>query len=167
MQAQKSVDIFGVDAAKESMGKPYFDFTIVSIDGDTITGHDLQGKVTVINFWFSTCAPCIAEFDELESIYEKYKNDDSFQFLSITRDDAELARKSVKQYQLPYAVCSVADAECRRLNYKSGYPTTLIIDQEGKLCYKKSGGPIDQKMIIKHLKPVRDKIDELLEKRSK
>lgn len=55
------------------IGKKYPAFVSVTMEGDTISEKMLSGKVTFLNFWFEACAPCIAEFEELKLMYEKYK----------------------------------------------------------------------------------------------
>ncbi|MDR2057234.1 MAG: TlpA family protein disulfide reductase [Dysgonamonadaceae bacterium] len=131
---------------QSKIGTPYPDFTATSLDGKTISEKQLTGKVTIINFWFEACAPCLAEFDALNDLYHRFKDNPFFQFLSFTFDSAEDAKATACKFNIPYDVFSIADAECRRLNYKQGFPTTIIIDQSGKLVFSDHGGlPIKQK----------------------
>lgn len=48
-------------------------FKVSEISGKTITQTDIAGKVTVINFWATSCVTCVKEMPQLVSTYEKFK----------------------------------------------------------------------------------------------
>lgn len=121
------------------IGQNYFDFTAITLNGDTISNQDLQGKVTLLNFWFAGCAPCVAEFGALNELYSKYKDNSSLQLISFTKDELEYAAETVQKYNLLYPVCSVSIKECYHLNYSCGFPTSVIVDQQGKVAIIVSG----------------------------
>jgi thiol-disulfide isomerase/thioredoxin len=52
--------------------QPASEFTVVSFHGDTISSRSLQGKVVVLDFWESSCGPCVAAVPGLEKLKEKY-----------------------------------------------------------------------------------------------
>ena len=58
------------------VGNIMHDFTVTLTDGSTLTLSEVlkEKKGVLINFWFSTCSPCISEFPYLVSAYEKYKD---------------------------------------------------------------------------------------------
>ena len=49
-------------------------FSLTSLEGEKFELAALRGKVVVLNFWFTGCAPCVAEFGELNSLVHKFKN---------------------------------------------------------------------------------------------
>ena len=55
----------GAQAAPES--------TFVLLDGSKQTTADLKGKVTLVNFWATSCVTCVAEMPKVISTYNKYK----------------------------------------------------------------------------------------------
>jgi len=149
---------------KAAVGKLYPEFKLVTLSNDTISNKQLMGKVTVINFWFTTCAPCVAEFDLLNMLYYKYKDNPDFQFISITSDPYDLAILTVKEKGIPYMVCPASREECGRLNMNNGFPTNIIIDKSGKIAFLKTGGRLEEQKIKEHLiDPVEKIIDNLLQ----
>jgi thiol-disulfide isomerase/thioredoxin len=55
----------GSSAAPES--------TFVLLDGSRQTTADMKGKVTLVNFWATSCTTCVAEMPKIISTYDKYK----------------------------------------------------------------------------------------------
>jgi thiol-disulfide isomerase/thioredoxin len=99
--------------------------------------------VTIINFWFAGCTPCIAEFDRLNALYEKFKDNDRFQFLSFTFDSYDSIIQTKLKYDLPYEICSMPRDECQRLT-NNGFSTTIIVDQLGIINFINTGGHTDK-----------------------
>src|SRR5882757_106668 len=67
----------------EGANLPGFDLT--SANHTRIQKSDLLGKVTLINFWFIQCPPCIFEIPELNKMPERI-NDQNFRLVSLTPD---------------------------------------------------------------------------------
>lgn len=143
-------------------GMQYPEFSITSVNGSLTTSKQLEGKITLINLWHHQCSPCIAEMDALEDIYNEFKHNPSFLFISITTDPDDIAKKSVEKYKLPYPVFPVSQKEGYILNLRNGFPTTIVIDRTGKIIHFQCGGPIDKKASFKALNPIKMKIKELL-----
>jgi thiol-disulfide isomerase/thioredoxin len=130
-------------ANKEAIGKPFPSFSFAA-DGKVFNNDQLKGKTVFINFWFEACAPCIAEFDALNEVYEKLKDNKNFVFISFTFETPEKIKKVKEKYSLPYTVISIDRKECYRLNLKNGFPTSMILDSTGAIRYMTSGGFTDK-----------------------
>lgn len=113
-----------------------------NVTGTDLTGKpvrltDFAGKVLVVNFWASWCAPCRAEAPTMESIYQKTKAS-GVQFLGVNgKDNKDNAAAFVRTYQLTYP--SLYDQPGKvALAFRgvppNAYPSTLIIDRHGKVA---------------------------------
>jgi thiol-disulfide isomerase/thioredoxin len=123
------------------------DFSGTTMDGKIFTQDSLKNKVTFINFWFEHCAPCVAEFDALNSLYNKYRNNPGFQFISITYEKNQDIKRIAKKYHMDYPVISVESDKIYQLIYNLGFPTNIIVDQSGKISFMISGGSLEKERI--------------------
>lgn len=77
------------DPAMNVEGKKAPDFTLDSIDGDQVSLSDFHGKsVVILDFWETTCDPCLKEMPHLVKLYEKYK-DRGLVVLAVSLDGPE------------------------------------------------------------------------------
>jgi len=116
----------------------------------------------VINFWFESCAPCVAELNSLNNLYVKFQPNQKFQFLSFTRDNPDDAKLSILKYELLFPIISISNEECYRLNCNSGFPTTIIVDQTGKIVFMKDGGSIEKQAVEEDINKLALLVDHYL-----
>jgi thiol-disulfide isomerase/thioredoxin len=106
-------------------------FSGLTVDGQKVSLSDYQGKVVLIDFWGTWCGPCRAALPELEIVYNELKAH-GFEVIGIAADDQETLKAFFDVKGLPWK--NVVDGE-GRLTEKfeiRGYPTTLLIDKQGK-----------------------------------
>ncbi|MEO9485518.1 MAG: TlpA disulfide reductase family protein [Ekhidna sp.] len=122
-----------VEEAKKEVrrmkGSKFPEFELTTIDGKTYTNKDFEGKVLVVNFWFSSCKPCIVEMPEMNELVEEYKNEEIV-FLAPTFDDEERVRKFLTRRDFDYEIVADVKDFCLALNVRS-YPTHFVINREG------------------------------------
>jgi cytochrome c biogenesis protein CcmG, thiol:disulfide interchange protein DsbE len=91
------------------------------------------GKVTIINFWATWCAPCRAEMPAIQSYYDKHKAQ-GLEVLAISMDDPrDLAavREIAKSFSYPIAL--KGDANFKGLGRIWRMPSTFVVDKDGIL----------------------------------
>jgi len=149
---------------EKSTGKPFSSFQAEAVDGVSYSQSNLIGKITIINFWFELCAPCVAELDALNKLYNTFAANPKFQFISFSVDAPELARESIKRYNLLYPVISISHEECYRLNCNLGFPTTIIVDERGNMVFIKPGGHIEKQAVEEDIDKIARIIQENINK---
>ncbi|ARO13763.1 thiol:disulfide interchange protein tlpA [Ketogulonicigenium robustum] len=108
--------------------------TFTSEDGDTMSLADLQGKVTVLNFWATWCAPCRVEMPTLSALQTQLGGDD-FQVVTIAtgrndRDGMERFFDEIGVDNLDLHT-DPRQALARDMGVM-GLPVTVILDREGR-----------------------------------
>lgn len=123
----------------EFIGKTAPNFTVKDLNDNDISIESTKGKIVVLNFWFTSCKPCIDEIPELNKVYKKYKNNINVVFASITFDKKEKVEAFLKKYPIKYPVVSDAKEVCDLFKV-FGYPTNIVIDKNGNYYTHLSGG---------------------------
>lgn len=114
---------------KKWLGKSFPDFELKDLNDRTVTSKDLQGKLTVYNFWFIGCKPCIEEIPDLNKLVEKYSKE-SIMFIAPALDNAEALTKFLDKKKFIYKVLSNAKSLTDKLVVQS-YPTHILVDDKG------------------------------------
>jgi thiol-disulfide isomerase/thioredoxin len=108
-----------------------------TLDGKTFDLAALRGKVVVVNFWASWCAPCRGEAPALEQVYQEHKAK-GVEFAGVDiKDDTEPARAFVRKFKVGYP--SVVDQDGQvTLAFRdvppNAVPSTLILDRQGRIA---------------------------------
>ena len=138
------------------------------LDGNPVTSELFkENSVTVVNFWFSSCAPCIAELSELNALNEELKlkggavigiNADT-----IGGDESMImeARSILEKKGAAYQnIHFSTDSEAGKLTYSiTAFPTTVVVDRNGRMIGEPILGGINNEAQMKALQVI---IDEVL-----
>lgn len=128
------------------------DFSLQSTEGKTVRLSDYLGKnVVLIDFWSTTCQPCMAEMPHLVDLY-KSRKDKGLEVLAISLDGPESlgdVNRVVHDKEMIFPV--LLDQETTvtaRYNPKRELPFSVIIDKSGNIVYRRAGyTPGDDKVI--------------------
>lgn len=124
----KATDILAANDAEIEQA----DFTLKDLNGKKVTLSDLRGKIVMINFWATWCAPCRAEMPVLDAIYTRFQSQ-GLVVLSITDEDASKANSftAPNRYHPPVLIDS--DNKVHELFHIEGIPRTFVIGRDGRL----------------------------------
>jgi len=114
---------------------------VPSLDEYSLSGDVpcLEGKVTLIDFWASWCAPCKAAFPEMEKLYQEF-GDEGFQVIAVSVDQKERAMQQFLDRRKP-SFTTVHDAS-QKLVEETGIqvmPTSFMIDKKGVIRFARKG----------------------------
>jgi thiol-disulfide isomerase/thioredoxin len=114
-------------------------FAMHDLDGRTISSADLQGKVTIINFWATWCPPCRAEIPDLVALQAKYG--DRLQIVGVSQDEGPI--DSVKRFaaaqQMNYPVVMTSPEIEKAFPGVTALPTSFILDRQGRIVQRHVG----------------------------
>ncbi len=132
-------------------------FKLKLVDGTTLNSKDLAGKVTVVDFWGTWCAPCLAEIPEYNAFYSEYKPKGIY-FVALAADSGSFKQvtEASKRLNMRYPVAAPSWGELDLFGNIEVYPTTLVFDRQGKLAKEFSG------VMPGKYKKLRETVDTLL-----
>lgn len=92
-----------------------------------------RGKVVIVNFWATWCAPCLAEMPALQAYYDKHRGE-GLEILAISMDDKkDLAAVRSVARNFTFTVALKSEADFRGLGRIWRMPSTFVVDKRGIL----------------------------------
>ena len=117
--------------------------TFVLLDGSTRTTADLKGKVTLVNFWATSCVSCVAEMPQIMATHEKYQAR-RYQPLAVAMsyDPPAYVVNFAQSRKLPFGVAiDNTGAVAKAWGDVQLTPTTFIVDKRGEIVKRYVGAP--------------------------
>lgn len=129
---------------------PAAGFTLQDLSGKMVSLADYKGKIVIIDFWATWCAPCKASFPAMQQAVNDFRNDPDVQFLFIhtfprSAKSVDDAKAYIKESGYTFHVLMDESKEgTRHLVAEEGYgingiPAKFVIDGSGKIRFKLSG----------------------------
>lgn len=117
----------------QAMAEAIMTLTLPDLAGKPQAMAQWRGKVLVVNYWASWCAPCVEEMPAFSRLQEKYAAR-GVQFVGIGIDDVEKMQAFVRRAPVAYPllVGDAAGSQTPALQVR-GLPTTVVIDRDGRL----------------------------------
>jgi peroxiredoxin len=117
--------------------------TFVLLDGSKVTSQQLQGKVSLVNFWATSCTTCVAEMPELVATYNKFK-DRGYVTLAVAMsyDPPSYVVNFAQSRQLPFQIAiDNTGAVAREWGDIKLTPTTFLVNKRGEIVKRFVGTP--------------------------
>jgi peroxiredoxin len=117
--------------------------SFVLLDGSTLTSQQLQGKVSLVNFWATSCTTCVAEMPDLMATHNKFK-DRGFDTVAVAMsyDPPSYVVNFAQSRQLPFKVAiDNTGAVARAWGDIKLTPTTFVVNKRGVIVKRFVGSP--------------------------
>lgn len=117
--------------------------TFVLLDGSSQTTQQLKGKVTLVNFWATSCTTCVGEMPQVIATYDKYK-DKGYDTIAVAMqyDPPSYVVNFAQTRKLPFKVAiDNTGAVAKAWGDVQLTPTTYVVDKQGQIVKKYVGAP--------------------------
>ena len=127
---------------EDHIGEDVPDFELETPDGVKITPDTLleDKELAAIVLYASWCGPCEKEFPEMDAVYQKYQDKMAMVAIDVdTLDTEESVIEYGEKHDLSIPLAYGGGNESLGFIETSSYPTTLIVDRNGKICFWRVG----------------------------
>jgi peroxiredoxin len=117
--------------------------TFVLLDGSKKTTADLKGKVTLVNFWATSCTTCVAEMPKMVSTYEKY-HAKGYEHMAVAMsyDPPVYVVNYAQSRKLPFSVAiDNTGAVAQAWGDVKLTPTSYVVNKKGEIVKRYVGEP--------------------------
>jgi peroxiredoxin len=120
--------------------EPAPDFVVETMAGDSVRLSDLRGQVVLVNFWATWCLPCRVEMPGFQRVWEDY-GDRGFTIVGLSVDQGVRSDvvRWVEDRRLTFPIAFAPGAVVRSYGGASVLPTSILIDQEGRIAHRVQG----------------------------
>ncbi|MFP4623713.1 MAG: peroxiredoxin family protein [Gemmatimonadota bacterium] len=119
---------------------PAPDFTVTTLDGDSLALADLRGQVVLVNFWATWCPPCRLEMPGFQDVWEDYRDRGvTILGLSVDRGDRTQVERWIRQREITYPIAFPTARVVEAYGGANVLPTSLLINREGRIVHRVEG----------------------------
>ncbi len=112
--------------------------TFTTFEGEEVPLSALRGGPTVVNFFSSTCVPCIEEIPAIEEVHQELADQVAFLGLAVA-DRADDAQALVERTGVTYPTAQDTDSAVITALGGTVLPTTVLLDPSGEVVFTKAG----------------------------
>ena len=122
----------------EDSGKPVA-IRFTAVDGREVDFARMKGKVVLLEFWSTSCGPCIEELPKIKAAYKKFHEQD-FEVIGVSYDtDQKRLQRFIKNKEIPWPQYNdgkqFADNKLAQEFGVDGIPHLILIDKKGILRF--------------------------------
>jgi thiol-disulfide isomerase/thioredoxin len=122
----------------DRINQPAPEFTLVSLDGDTVSLSDLRGKPVLLDFWGLGCAASREATPYLKEFYQKHAGEIHVIGIEVWGSDVQAIREYIEGNGVTYPVL-IGSMELAKVYGFTEVPSFFFIDAEGNIAFERSG----------------------------
>lgn len=129
---------------------------------ETFSIADNLGKVVVINFWFTSCTPCVQELPHFNKVYEKYKDDvtiiaihEAKMYDNNPNDVISFINNQFANFSILFGYDDVDNPYYEMLGGKGAWPLSIIVNKEGIVSFVNHGSLTETELESKIIELIR------------
>lgn len=115
-------------------GKPAPEFRVKSLAGETFDSASLKGKVVLLDFWATWCAPCRKAMPSVEKIHQEFKDKGLVVLALNVGEERETVEKFLKTVKVTYPVALTTDTDVVSAFQVNALPTYVVIAPDGDIA---------------------------------
>jgi thiol-disulfide isomerase/thioredoxin len=127
----------------QRLGEEIGDFEFTGLDGGKIDRKSLEGKIALVDFWFTTCPPCRQSMPLLETLYQKFKDNPKVVFLAVSVDRPDVSEKQITDTLQSWGATMPIARDSRNdgasVFQVGGAPSMFLLGADGKIQGYKVG----------------------------
>ncbi len=121
---------------------PAPDFSLTDLQGNKLQLSAYRGKVVLLDFWATWCAPCRAEIPQFVRLQKQYQAE-GLQIIGISLDDdVKPVREFYREFAMNYPIAMGNDKLAQEYGGILGLPVAFVIDRQGRI-YRRHIGETD------------------------
>jgi thiol-disulfide isomerase/thioredoxin len=110
------------------------DFTVTTLDGQTLHLSDLRGQVVVVDYWATWCGPCRVAMPHLQKLHDNYKSQGvTVLALSVDQKGPAVVQPFIKQRGFTFPVAMANQKSASAFGDFTSIPTTVIVRPDGRV----------------------------------
>jgi thiol-disulfide isomerase/thioredoxin/outer membrane lipoprotein-sorting protein len=148
------------EGPSEALGQPVKGYQFTDVAGEAVTASSLAGKIAVLDFWATDCAPCKQGTPILEQAYQQLKADDDVVFFGVSTDPKGLptpnVEKTLKAWGATFPLLRDFDKNAFYALNVQATPTLLVIGPDNRLQASHLGPLANADDLVNKVRQLRD-----------
>ncbi len=114
-------------------------FSLATLGGPTQTLEDYSGRMVLLNFWATWCAPCVMEMPSMQTLYDTFQ-DQGLDVVAVNvQENRDIVAAFIEEHGLSFPVLLDTSGRTTSSYAVRGLPTSYLIDRRGNLIGMKVG----------------------------